>query len=199
MLHQPMRFIVPSTLSFLSLVVAVFHNELFALLQYQNSFSDTGEYWRVVTAHFTHLDTLHLMVNLLGLWLIWLLVGSVFSNLQWLYLIIVLSLSVSFSLKFFSTDIYWYVGFSGVQYGLLVAALIVNTKKLASLNTILLALVFLKVAADVFGFNLTLMSISGKVVVVEAHLYGTIAGVIIGIFFQIQMSRNVAEQSISST
>src|SRR4051812_24588312 len=52
-------------------------------LQYDRAALAAGQWWRVLTAHFVHLDIEHAMLNSLGLVLMWALFARDFSPLRW--------------------------------------------------------------------------------------------------------------------
>lgn len=175
---------IPATVSAIAFVVAVFMPETSSLLQYRHDFDLSGEVWRLVTAHFVHLDWPHFLFNLVGLWLLWLLVGNAFTLDQWLLLIVLLSVSITIALKIGSPEIAWYVGLSGLLYGMLTIGLVVKIDSPKSPPALLFTLVLLKVLFDSFSGPLTLMDLASHRVVAEAHAYGMASGVSFGLLWQ---------------
>src|SRR5215831_9002883 len=53
-------------------------------LSYQRAAIGQGEWWRLLTAHFVHLDAGHASLNGLGLVLMWALFARDYSPLRWL-------------------------------------------------------------------------------------------------------------------
>lgn len=175
------HFVIPATISVLAVVLAIIGDPASELLRYQRTWWSHSELWRLLTAHFIHLDWFHLASNLSGLWLIWWFVGSVLSHYQWLAVFLILSLSVTLGLMVVSSSVDWYVGLSGVLYGLLIAGLIAGMKQWFSFDALLCLVVMVKIALEQFAVNISLMDISGGPVIVDAHLYGVIAGVLCGL------------------
>jgi rhomboid family GlyGly-CTERM serine protease len=140
-----------------------------------------GEYWRLVTGHLVHLGTPHLVYNLIGLWLIWYLVGQELRPRHWGLVLFAGIAAVSTGLWFFSTDLNWYVGLSGVQHGLLVGGL----ASAAGRWGVDLWIVAIAIAAKLL-FEQTVGPMpgseasSGGAVIVDAHLYGAVAGALVG-------------------
>lgn len=77
-----------------------------------------GEYWRFITGHFTHSNYLHLLLNLVGLWLWATLQPTTLSIKRVLSLSLLLALSISMLFWFTLPTLQWYVGFSGILYSL---------------------------------------------------------------------------------
>ena len=140
-----------------------------------------GEYWRLVTGHLVHLGTAHLIYNLIGLWLIWYLVGQELRPLQWGLVLLGSIIGVSTGLWFFSTEVSWYVGFSGVQHGLLVAGLAASVRHWGIDLWVVAIAVAVKILYEQFvGPMPGSEASSGGAVIVDAHLYGAVAGVLVG-------------------
>ena len=143
-----------------------------------------GQYWRLLTGHFVHLGSTHLVLNLAGLVLVWLLVGRYFDSLHWALVLAVTLVSLTVGFWVFDTALLWYVGLSGVLHGLLVAGTIRGFRELPSESAVIAIIVVAKigweqVAGPVPGSE----SVSGGAVVVNAHLYGAIGGAIAGALF----------------
>jgi rhomboid family GlyGly-CTERM serine protease len=91
--------------------------DLVGLFMYDRQAVSTGEYWRLITAHFVHLSWEHTFLNVLGVLFCSLVCKKIFRVgiiLELLYL----SFGVSTLLWFFNPEITDYVGFSGVLYGM---------------------------------------------------------------------------------
>ncbi len=57
-----------------------------ALLRYDRSAIGAGGWWRLLTAHIVHLDAHHLVLNGLGLVLMWALFAEDYTAVQWLFI-----------------------------------------------------------------------------------------------------------------
>src|SRR3954469_10156520 len=90
-------------------------------LSYDRSALVNGQYWRLLTAHFVHLDAQHVLLNGLGLVLMWALFARDYSPLRWLALYLFSALTISAGLWFLSPEISWYVGASGALHGVMAA------------------------------------------------------------------------------
>lgn len=77
-----------------------------------------GQWFRLLTGHFVHLDAHHLLINLLGLAV---LTNLLIERWQWRELICLLfisTLGTSTLLWWFTPELIWYAGLSGVLHGL---------------------------------------------------------------------------------
>lgn len=146
-----------------------------------------GEYWRLLTAHLTHLGWSHLLLNLAGLFLLHALVGDVLSRREWLWLMLFSALSISAGLWLFEPQLRWYVGLSGVLHGVLLGGALLltlagNREGVYLLVITLAKLLWEQVVGPMPGSEAT----AGGKVIVNAHLYGAIAG---GVFVMLLWSR----------
>jgi len=135
--------------------------------------------WRLVTAHIVHLGWSHLLLNLAGLALVWALVGEYLDSRWWLLVLAVSAAAVSGGLCLFDPALQWYVGLSGVLHGLLVAGAIAGLAKRRTEALLLLGVVAAKLIWEQLSGPLPGSEASaGGAVVVDAHLFGAIAGLV---------------------
>lgn len=145
-----------------------------ALLRYDRSAIAAGGWWRLLTAHIVHLDAHHLVLNCLGLVLVWALFAADYSALEWLVIVLAGALAIGSGLWWGSPRVIWYVGASGVLH----AAVAAGTAKHLAIGAwdrwLLLALLGAKLAYEQLGGR------EPPLVVVDAHWYGAIAGFAVG-------------------
>lgn len=182
---------IPAAITLLVLLLALMGETAATLLRYEYLFWQQNEVWRVFTAHFIHLDWFHLLLNLAGLWIIWWLVGLTLEEYKWLILILLLSITITLGLKLWSPAIEWYVGLSGVLHGMLITGLIMGMEKALSINSILLVLLAVKIILEQMELTLSLVNLGSSQVVVDAHLYGAVVGLLFGIMLQIKQNYDV--------
>ena len=142
---------------------------------------EKGELWRLITGHLVHLGWGHLLMNLLGFWLIQQLF---FRNgapiLICISGLILLTLGTSTGLYLFSTSVEWYRGFSGVLHGLLIWGLLRELRPPIATDLFLLSLVFFKLAWEQFSGPIPgSETIAKGRVIVDAHLYGGLTGTLL--------------------
>jgi len=166
----------------LMLVLGVAHTWVNPWLRYDREAIEAGQLWRLWTCHLVHLNLWHALLNLTGLTLC----GYFFSDLLtrrilWLWLG-VSSTGVGAAFYLIDTHLGWYVGLSGILHGLLVICLLVGWRG----NPWLHSFVLLAIAGRLFweqmpDYNVNYLRdvIDGRVYV-NAHLYGSLFGVVIG-------------------
>ena len=160
-------------------LVALLGDEGREVLKYERLSIEDGEYWRLLTAHFTHLGYTHLLLNMAGLVLVWLLVGRNYNSLQWAIVVSVSMAVISGGFWFVDTYMLWYVGLSGALHGLLVAGALQGYRAFPSESVIICVIVVAKLAWEQFSGPLPgSESVSGGDVVVNAHFFGAIGGLI---------------------
>lgn len=140
-----------------------------------------GEWWRLATGHFVHLNLGHLALNLAGLALVWVLAGGRYRPLGW-WLVVALSLALlDAGFWYLDPNLAWYVGLSGLLHGLLLAGTVDRLREAPLESTVLTLLVSAKLVYEQYAGPLPGSEAStGGPVVVNAHLYGAIAGIFAG-------------------
>jgi len=121
-----------------SLALGLGEDELRQWGRYDREALDSGELWRLVTAHLVHLGWGHLWLNLAALVMMAVLFDGLMSASDWVLASVLSALSIDIGLYLFQPEVAWYVGLS-------------------------------------ISFS---ESTSGGPVLVDAHLYGTIGGLL---------------------
>lgn len=136
-----------------------------------------GQWWRLLSGNFVHLGINHLGMNVAGLVLVVMLVWRQFDAAAWAALIILASAAVGLGLYRLNPAIGWYVGFSGTLHGLLIAGCIGDLRDYPRSAAALLVLVVGKLVWEQFAGALPgSEATAGGRVIVDAHLYGAVAG-----------------------
>lgn len=149
--------------------------------RFDRSLIDTGAWWLLLSGNFAHLGAGHLTMNLAGLALVVALVWERFGALEWSVLVLGCSLVVGLGLWRLNPEIGWYVGFSGTLHGLIVAGALADLRVWPRSAAALLAGIAAKLTWEQFGGALPgSESLAGGHVVVDSHLYGAIAGAVLG-------------------
>jgi len=143
-------------------------------LRYDRSAIAAGGWWRLLTAHAVHLDAHHLVLNGLGLVLVWSLFAQDYDAVDWCCIVLSAALAISAGLWWLSPRVIWYVGASGVLHSVMAAGTVKHFVERAWDRWILLLGVAGKLAYE------QLAGAAQPLVVVDAHLYGALAGYAVG-------------------
>lgn len=137
----------------------------------------SAEPWRILTAHFTHLSPSHLALNLLALGVIWAILGSVLRVAAWFVALVTCAAVVTGGIYLFNPEIEWYVGLSGVLHGLFSLGALAGLSRAPGFHALLLMGVLSKVGWEQWaGVGYGPADLIGGAVIVDAHLYGMVAG-----------------------
>lgn len=138
-----------------------------------------GEVWRFVSGHFVHLGWSHLLLNLAGLALIAWIAGRAWDWQGWLAVSLASIGTIGIGFWILNPGLAWYVGLSGLLHGLLAAGLVVGVLRREAESIVLAALVGGKLAWEQLAGPLPgSEGASGGAVIVDAHLYGAVGGVL---------------------
>jgi rhomboid family GlyGly-CTERM serine protease len=154
-----------------------------ATLRYERAALATGQAWRLLSAHIVHLGALHLLFNLAGLALLWLLFAREYRAPQWLAILLCTMLAVDAGLWFGSPQVIWYVGASGVLHGLWAAGGWAQWRRAVLPSALpLLALLLKLIIENLRGGSVVLGDLP---VVLQAHVYGALGGLILPLMWQV--------------
>ncbi len=149
-------------------------------LRFERGSIQSGQLWRVITGHLIHLGWGHYLMNMLGL----LLICGIYRHrltagitITWL---LVCAVVVSGGLLLFNPNVHWYVGLSGVLHGILVAAAISDLKTHRWESLVILGFTGAKLLWEQLQGSVPgSASVAGGQVVVDAHLYGMLGGLLV--------------------
>ena len=156
------------------------------LLQYQRDTIGQGQVWRLLTGHLLHSNYWHLVMNMAGLLLAMLLhshyyrAASLYS--QWA----LCALLIAIAMYFYSADIAIYVGLSGLLHSMLTLGALRDIQLKMLTGWLLLAGLLVKVSVEQWqGPDAQLAQLIDASVAIDAHLYGVIAGLLVGFAFTV--------------
>jgi rhomboid family GlyGly-CTERM serine protease len=144
------------------------------LLRYDRSAIAAGGWWRLLTAHIVHLDVHHLLLNELGLVLMWSLFAGDYDPVEWCVIVLAGALAISSGLWWLSPRVSWYVGASGVLHSVMAAGAAKHLAVRAWDRWILGLGLCAKLAWEQLAGH------PQPLVVVDAHLYGALCGFAVG-------------------
>jgi rhomboid family GlyGly-CTERM serine protease len=151
-------------------------------LSYQRPALTQGQWWRLLSAHFVHLDFEHAALNGMGVVLMWALFARDYAPLHWLAIYLGAALAVSAGLWFFTPQIDWYVGASGALHGVMTAGTLAHLRRRDLDGWILAVFIMLKLGYEQYSGALPFAGSPDTVV--DAHLYGAIGGVVLALLFR---------------
>jgi rhomboid family GlyGly-CTERM serine protease len=147
------------------------------LLRYQRDALAAGEWWRLATAHFVHLGLEHAVVNCLGLALLWALFARDYDARSWLVILAGAIGAIDLGLWVGDSTLQWYVGSSGALHGIMAAGTLARLRR-GELEGLVLAVFLIgKLLYEQTVGALPLVG-GGVDVVVDAHLYGALGGLL---------------------
>ncbi len=146
-------------------------------LRYDRNLVSNGEPWRWLSAHFVHLNGSHYAMNMGALGLMWLMFARRLNTLEWLLLLIGTSLLISLAIQWLQPQLYGYVGLSGTLHGVIAAGIWREWRHDKIFAASAAGLTIAKLAYEqYFGALPGSEESAGGPVIVDAHLYGAIAG-----------------------
>ncbi len=146
-------------------------------LRYDRGAIQSGEWWRLLTGHWVHGSMQHVIVNVLGVILMVALFNRTYSFKSWLVIVITGVACIDAGFWFLMPHLQWYVGLSGVLHAVLAAGTVAwwktEPRPLAALLTLIM------ISKLVWEQTQGALPLSGELpVVVNAHLYGEIGGLL---------------------
>nr|WP_232362620.1 rhombosortase [Salinimonas chungwhensis] len=150
------------------------------LLAYDRYALQGWETWRVITGNFVHTNGYHLLLNLAGLALLWLLYAEHFSVTVFLKVFIWCSLGTTLGIYWFSPQLIWYAGLSGALHGVFVWGASKDIIRGILSGWLLLAGVIGKIIYEqLYGSSTGVAELIDASVAVDAHLYGALSGILL--------------------
>lgn len=153
-------------------------------LRYQRAlFSEQP--WRLLTHAFIHINYQHFLLNASALALLFFLFNEAFKSFAWLIALTGSAIISATGLYFTSPDVEWCVGLSGALHGLIVYALL-RTKA----HPLWLFAIIGKIIAEQLpqlkdtDFLALTESFISATVVVDAHLWGAVGGLLLFILLR---------------
>ncbi len=149
------------------------------LWRYERAAVAEGQWWRLLTAHFVHMDTWHAVLNCIGLALLWALFARSYRLTQWLFALGLTLVTIDLGFWFISTGLQWYVGASALLHGVFACGCIALIRERDRVGYI---------ATAVFAAKLLWEQVHGPLpletehpVVTVSHAYGAAGGALAGL------------------
>ena len=149
------------------------------LLRFSRDEIMAGQWWRLLTGNLVHLGYSHLLLNLAGLAVISALLGQSMGVRAWAVTGLISMAGVGLGLLLFDPQLKWYVGLSGVLYGLLLGGAIAEFRQQKLIALVVGLYTIGKIVWEqLHGAVESSEKLAGGTVIVNAHMYGMIAGAI---------------------
>lgn len=178
------QLLTPLVLAFLCGMIAIFQQGLTSELAFHREAILDGEWWRLLTANFIHLNWAHTALNIAGIILIWgIFLGDI--SFRWeLIFTVTAIIGTTISLLLFSPNLQFYVGLSGALHGIFVAFCLYTFPQHTLLSIFgVFAVAFKLTSEHVFVSNNFIENLIQNNVVVDSHLWGAISGLLAGIIY----------------
>ncbi len=144
-----------------------------------------GAWWRILSANFVHLGWNHFALNMAGAALVFALFGPAVSAQEWVSVIVISSVAIALAVLTLNHEINWYVGLSGTLHGMFAYGAVAELRHARVFASLLLI-----GAAAKLGYEQLVGSLPGTAetvggaVIVDAHLYGALAGLVLAILWR---------------
>jgi rhomboid family GlyGly-CTERM serine protease len=162
-------------------------------LSYQRAPVERGELWRLLTGHLVHADSLHLGWNLVALLVIAAAVGPALEPRGWAAVSLASALAAGVGVHALAPRVDAMLGLSAVLHGQLAAGAWRAARGGERAAWALLALLVAKLGAERWGPLPWSVAALGDRVAVEAHLYGSVAGLLVGLLVDLLRKRRQAQ------
>ena len=149
------------------------------VLSFDRGAIGAGQWWRLLSAHFVHVDLEHAVLNSLGLVLMWALFARDYSPWRWAAIYCGSAIAVSIGLWYANPELQWYVGASGALHGVMAAGTIAHLRRRDLDGWILAIFIVGKLAYEQLAGALPFAGTTNTIV--DAHLYGALGGVVLAL------------------
>jgi len=149
-------------------------------LRYDRGALESGEIWRLVSAHLVHLGPSHMLMNVAALAVLAFVFAGVLRARDWLVAALASALMIDFGLYVFHPQVAWYVGLSGMLHGFWAAGCI-RALGLGRREALpLLGLIVVKLGYEMLIGPVPLTGeIAAGPVVTQAHAWGALGGALL--------------------
>lgn len=190
------RHILPITIAFIVTFIGLFGSDVQLWLRFDRNAILSGEVWRLFTGHLAHLSWPHLGMNLLGLALVWGLFDRYLPTKRWLHVMLFAGFGISLLLLVVDSHLLYYVGLSGVLHAMFIAGCLYEMRTGRWDSKLLLMLIIAKLLWEQwYGPLPGSEKTAGGSVVVDAHLFGALMGLITYMIFRRADNRSVVAQT----
>ena len=169
------------TIPLVGLVTMLLPVEIREQLYLSIELTKQGEYWRFVSGHFVYASWLHWLLNSLGVLILILFLNDAQRSIACWPATVFILIVVSVGLLSTSTNLIWYVGFSGILTGLFAYTAVCTFAQNRALSAGIILLLTIYVIVQLQTGELaagSLMTIKSST---YAHALGLSAGIVYGL------------------
>ncbi len=178
----PKMWVLPLCVGVVCLAAAAAGDSALASWRLDRRQVEDGAWWLLLSGNFVHFGWGHFGLNMLGLFVIHLLIGRELSPVAWLATVLVSALVVGLGIYQFNPEIHWYSGLSGVLHGLFAAGAILTIRYDWLYGGALLFGVVGKLAWEqLYGPLDSSSALIGTRIAVDSHLYGAVGGALVAL------------------
>ncbi|WP_372883323.1 rhombosortase [Psychromonas sp.] len=170
-------FLETALIILFTLAVYLFEPTASEMLAYYHNGIAEGQIWRLFTATFCHTNFNHLLMNIAGLIITLGLFIDLYKTMKIFPIILFSSLFIGLCLFFFERQVIWYVGLSGVLHALFSYGVAQDIARKDPWGYLLGAGFAIKIIYEqIFGAMQSTIELIAAEVLINAHLYGALAG-----------------------
>ena len=163
-----------------------------SVLPFIRSEATSGSWWQWISGHFMHSNFIHYFMNMIGLGLLWMLHGEYASVKSFTLNYLIIAFGVSLGIYFFSPQLMWYVGMSAVLHGLFAWGVVIDIYFKRKTGYLLLLGLIIKLCDEhLFSSSSYMADLIEVDVAVDAHLFGAVIGLILGIIWVVTDVMNI--------
>ncbi|MCH8500550.1 MAG: rhombosortase [Aliidiomarina sp.] len=175
------QYLVPAAV--MSLLLVFFYllpANLHEALSYQRELIAEGQWWRIMTGQLLHFEWRHLLLNVAGIWVMFLLFAEHAPAWRYAYVVIALTVLTGIGVYWLAPELQYYVGFSGVLYAIFAWGACHDIRQRIKLGYLLLFGLVLKVSWEQF-FGPLGNQAATESLAVAAHFYGVLSGITVAL------------------
>lgn len=186
-MSKPRDFLAQRAL-WLVVVLACVLIELFDLkniLQFDRILIDDGQWWLLFTSNYAHLNFNHFLINVAGVIVLAVFFADWLPPRRWAVAFLLLSISVTTCIYLLNPEVSHYVGLSGVLHGLFFIGASSEIKMYPLSGWLIIFGLIAKITWEqVDGPLAGSESLINGSILVDAHLYGIVAGAILVLVYK---------------
>ena len=170
----------------------IMNDAILLQLRFEQTAISNGEYWRIFSGHFVHLNLIHTAMNLGALCILVMMFWKDMSYCADLITLLFSIFGISVGLYFLHPELSSYVGFSGVLHGLFLYYFLKTLPQNKVIAAVSVSTVIAKIIWEQspWGDTSETAKLIGGSVATMAHLYGGICGLLAGIVYLILNTRS---------